>query len=208
MEKHVLIINNEKYENELGWSDKVVEALNNIEEVTCTVSHYSKIDSNYIKDLQPQYIIMTGRIGQHWEENEISDRYIPKLNIIKDLPVPVLGICAGLQLTAIMYGGKIGKMVESSDDILEEGYIKHFIKKDHQLLEGVNTSFYCRQLHRDEVKTLPEEFDLLASSEMCAVQMIAHKERPLFGVQFHPEWYNSDYPAGKMILKNFLNIKF
>lgn len=208
MEKHVLIINNEKYENEIGWSNKVVEALNNIEEVACTVSHYSKIDSDYIKDLQPQYIILTGRIGQHWEENEISDRYIPKLNIIKDLHIPILGICAGLQLTAIMYGGEIGKMVESSEDILEEGYIEHFIKKDHPLLEGVNNSFYCRQLHRDEVKTIPEEFDLLASSEMCAVQMIAHKEKPLFGVQFHPEWYTHDYPAGKMILKNFLSLKY
>ena len=204
--KKVLIINNEKNEDELGWSTRVVQALENIEEVECTVAHYSKFDSEYVAKLQPHYIILTGRIGQHWEENEIENKYIPKLSIIKDLDIPMLGICAGLQLTAIMYGGKIGKMIESTEDILEEGYVEHFIKQEHQLLQGVKSTFYCRQLHRDEVKILPEEFELLVSSEMCKVQMVAHKEKRLFGVQFHPEWYTTDYPAGEKILKNFLNV--
>lgn len=199
-------MNNEKHGSEPGWSNKVEQALKKIEDVVCTISHYSKINQGYLKEQKPDYIILTGRVGQHWEEDEIEDKYIPKLKIMKNIDVPVLGICAGLQLISIMYGGNIGKMVESKEDVLEEGYTKHFIKKEHKLLKKVNNPFYCQQFHRDEVKNLPEEFDLLASSEMCEVQMITHKELPIYGVQFHPEWFNSDYPDGQQILKNFLNI--
>lgn len=205
LEKHILIINNEKYEKEPGWSNKIEEALKNTEKVICTISHYSNISYEFIEKIKPQYIILTGRIGHHWEENEISEEYIPKLNIIKELDIPILGICAGIQLMVIMYGGNIGKIVAGKDDILEEGYTKHFIKKEHELLQGLNENFYCYQFHRDEVKTLPDQFELLASSDMCNIQMIAHKERSMFGVQFHPEWFNADYPDGQKILRNFLN---
>lgn len=206
LEKRILIINNEKYEREPGWSNKIEEALKKTDKVTCTISHYSHISYQFIEKIKPQYIILTGRIGHHWKENEISEKYIPKLNIIKELDIPILGICAGIQLIVIMYGGNIGKIVAGKDDILEEGYTKLFIKKEHELLQGLNEDFYCYQSHRDEVKMLPGQFELLASSDMCNVQMVAHKERLMFGVQFHPEWFNDDYPDGQKILKNFLNI--
>lgn len=203
-EEKVLIINNEKYNDEPGWSKKIEKALNNIKPVNCTIAHHSEISSEFINQVNPSRIILTGRIGHQWVANEISNDYIPKLSIIKNTHVPVLGICAGLQLIAIMFGGNIGKMVDSDNDVLEEGYTKLFTHKEHELLHGLGEHFYCNEFHRDEIKTLPEEFELLASSNMCKVQMISHKTRPIFGVQFHPECYNEEYPDGKQILTNFL----
>lgn len=205
--KHVLIINNEKYDNEPGWAHKIEEAIKKVEKVTCTTSHYSKIDSSFINKLGPQYIILTGRIGQHWEENEITEDYIPVLSTLKSFHIPTLGICAGMQLISIMYGGSIGKMIETEKDILEEGYVEHFKKAENKLLQGLNSSFYCKQFHRDEVKKLPNEFTLLASSNNCQVQAIAHINLPTFGVQFHPEWFNEEFPDGKKIFRNFLSVK-
>ena len=60
--------------------------------------------------------------------------------------------------------------------------------------------------HCDEVKTLPKGFRRTASNATCSIQAMEHTERPLFGVQFHPELFNAEYPAGQKVLKNFLGI--
>lgn len=204
--KNILIINNEKYPNDPGWSPQIEKALKKIDDVQCTVKHFSEISSSLIEDVNPQSIILTGRVGHHWEPNEIENNYVPKLNILMNVDVPILGICAGLQLLAIMHGSTVGKMHESEENILEEGYIEHTIVKEDDIFAGLNKTFYCRQFHRDEVKEIPDEFELLASSDMCKVQVLKHTSKPIYGVQFHPEWFNESYPDGKVILSNFLNM--
>jgi GMP synthase (glutamine-hydrolysing) len=56
------------------------------------------------------------------------------------------------------------------------------------------------------VKELPKGFRRTASNATCAIQAMEHTERPLFGVQFHPELFNEEHPAGKTVLKNFLEL--
>lgn len=204
--KKVLIINNEKYSDDPGWSPQVEKALMEIENVQCTVKHYSEVSRHLINEINPQSIILTGRVGHHWEPNEIEQYYVPKLNVLKEVNIPILGICAGLQLIAIIHGGTIGRMFETEENILEEGYVEHFIIKEDVIFTGLNEKFYCRQFHRDEVKEIPDEFELLASSEMCKVQVLKHKTKSIYGVQFHPEWFNESYPDGKTILTNFLKM--
>ena len=41
--------------------------------------------------------------------------------------------------------------------------------------------------HRDQVETVPPGFEVLAGTETCAIAAMAHRERPLVSVQFHPE---------------------
>jgi len=60
--------------------------------------------------------------------------------------------------------------------------------------------------HFDEVKELPKGFRRTASNEICPIQAMAHAERPLFGVQFHPELFDAEHPAGEKILENFLEM--
>jgi GMP synthase (glutamine-hydrolysing) len=62
------------------------------------------------------------------------------------------------------------------------------------------------QHHTDELTSLPEGFRLLASSERCHVQAIAHEQRPWWGTQFHPESYRSATPAGARILRTFFEL--
>ncbi len=58
--------------------------------------------------------------------------------------------------------------------------------------------------HNDEVKTVPEGFVVTASSESCPHEAISCIDRPIYGVQFHPEVENTEY--GPEIFQNFLDI--
>jgi GMP synthase (glutamine-hydrolysing) A subunit len=202
--KEILIINNEKHVDEPGWIPHIKNALTAIDNFYLTIIHHSKVTYQVIDDLQPECIILTGRVEHHWEDGEIERDYVPRLSILKDFDIPILGICAGLQIIASMFGGETGRMVEGNEDVLEEGYTKLTILKDDPIFKGLDQTFYCKQAHRDEVKVLPEDFDHLASSDMCEIQAMKHKNRPIYGVQFHPEWYTKELRDGRAILENFL----
>ncbi|RBQ22654.1 GMP synthase [glutamine-hydrolyzing] subunit A [Candidatus Methanobinarius endosymbioticus] len=41
--------------------------------------------------------------------------------------------------------------------------------------------------HKDEVKTLPNDFEILANSVICDIKAMKHKQKDIYGIQFHPE---------------------
>jgi GMP synthase (glutamine-hydrolysing) len=51
---------------------------------------------------------------------------------------------------------------------------------------------------------VPGEFQHLAQSTTSKVEAIVHRSRPIYGVQFHPERSNEDYPHGRVIIQNLL----
>ena len=61
------------------------------------------------------------------------------------------------------------------------------------------------EAHYCEVKAPPSDFLVLASTVACRVQAMRHRTRPLYGVQFHPEEYTKDLPAGMRLLENFFH---
>jgi GMP synthase (glutamine-hydrolysing) len=109
---------------------------------------------------------------------------------------PILGICVGLQLMAVHFGGKAGP-----SKIPEYGLSKLRVVEEDDLFKGLPKEFLVWESHNDEVKTAPD-FEVLALSENCRVQAVKHVERPLYGVQFHPEVNNTEH--GAEILKNFV----
>jgi len=74
------------------------------------------------------------------------------------------------------------------------------------LFRGLPRQFMAREIHRHEVKVLPKDFVLLASTPAVRVQAYRHVSRPIYGTQFHPEAYIESYPAGKTLLHNFFRI--
>ena len=62
------------------------------------------------------------------------------------------------------------------------------------------------EAHYREVKTLPRDFVLLASTPEVHVQAYRHKSRPLYGTQFHCEGWVDAYPAGQRVLENFFRL--
>jgi GMP synthase (glutamine-hydrolysing) len=110
----------------------------------------------------------------------------------------VLGICYGLQLMAHALGGTVRK-----GDKGEYGKAQLHPLRAHQLFEGMNGGeSQVWMNHRDRVEAAPAEFDVLASTETCAIAAMAHRDRPIAAVQFHPEVVHTKH--GREILTNFV----
>ena len=120
-------------------------------------------------------------------------------NLIKNLKIPMLGMCVSHQLMAIVFGGKAGPA-----ELPEYGHIKIFIDDADEILKNIDKTFTTWEAHNDEVLILSKDFKILAHSEKCKIQAMRHVELPIFGLQFHPE---VDYTKnGRMIFKNFIEI--
>lgn len=141
---------------------------------------------------QPAGIILSGGPASVLDSD--SPQVDPK---IVDLGVPVLGICYGLQLLAHHLGG----LVESADD-REYGRALLKIEQEDPLLadlEGAERTVWMS--HGDRVLKLPPGFKVLARSENSPFAVVRHAERPIWGLQFHPEVVHSE--GGAQMLANF-----
>jgi len=116
------------------------------------------------------------------------------------LGTPVLGICYGLQLTTRLLGGK----VERSDH-REYGPAKLVVDDPGELFHGLAPGPVTHQVwmsHGDRIQDLPPGFLGIARSASCPVAAMKHIQRPLYGVQFHPEVMHTE--IGADVLSNFL----
>ena len=114
---------------------------------------------------------------------------------------PVLGICAGMQLLGRFAGARIDHAAES-----EIGELEVEVVEPGGLFRDVGERPCVWHYHFDELTELPDGFRLLASTERCRVQAIAHEERGWWGTQFHPESYRSANPDGARILRTFFEL--
>ena len=109
----------------------------------------------------------------------------------------VLGICYGQQLMAYNLGGHVRK-----GDKGEYGLAVLHRIKPHALFDGLNGDSQVWMNHRDQVESVPPGFEILAGTETCSIAAMAHRERPLLSVQFHPEVVHTT--EGLRILSNFV----
>lgn len=116
---------------------------------------------------------------------------------LKNIKIPILGICFGHQIIGLLYGAEIflGKEVrtEIAIDIVEESPIFKDINSKNLIVSQDHT----------EGISLPENFVLLSKSEHYPNEAMQHKTKRMFGVQFHPET-SSDLV--KLIVTNFFTL--
>jgi len=115
------------------------------------------------------------------------------------LDIPIVGICAGHQFMARHFGGDAapGKAPEF-------GAVEMEVLAEGDILKGVPRTSTVWESHHDEVSVVPKGFTVLARSATCPVQVMRSDNRPLFGIQFHPEVEHTQ--AGLTIFRNFVRI--
>ncbi|SDA49438.1 GMP synthase subunit A [Methanobrevibacter millerae] len=118
---------------------------------------------------------------------------------IKHFDIPILGICLGHQLIAKAYGGEV-----STSDTESYAQVKINIINDENLFEGLAPEMQVWSSHKDEVKNIPDEFEILANSNLCDIESFKHKSKDVYGIQFHPEVHHT--PKGSQIFENFYKI--
>ncbi len=116
---------------------------------------------------------------------------------VLDLGIPVLGICYGMQLGCRMLGCDV-----KPASAREYGRAQLDVGSHEGLLHGLPARTTVWMSHGDQVRDLHGDLRVLASTDTCPVAAVAHRSKPFFGVQFHPEVTHT--PHGVDILRNFL----
>lgn len=139
-------------------------------------------------------IILSG--SPHSVRNENSPKCDPEL---LEIGKPILGLCYGHQLIAHTLGGKV-----SRGDVKEYGRAMMKLQKKVPLLDGLNCEEQVWMSHGDAVESLPDGFEIFASTDDCIYTAVGNLEKQIFGLQFHPEV--TDTPNGLKIFSNFLDM--
>ncbi len=142
---------------------------------------------------KPAAIILSGGPSSVYEAGS------PQLDAeILELGIPILGICYGFQVLAASLGGRVdktGKREYGATDL-------RLAAGESTLLAGQPELQICWMSHGDQVMQAPDGFEVLASTETTPVAAFEHRERGIFGVQWHPEVKHSE--QGQRVLENFL----
>jgi len=141
----------------------------------------------------PAAIILSGG------PSSTSDDDAPDLDFaaLTAFNVPVLGVCYGMQLLNIKFGGS----VEASDR-REYGPASLMVPESTGLYQDISPSSQVWMSHSDTVKILPDGAKVIATNQHGTPVSLQWNEC-FFGIQYHPEVTHSH--EGLQILKNFLN---
>jgi len=115
--------------------------------------------------------------------------------------IPLLGVCLGHQSIGQVYGGAVVRA-----DRLMHGKTSPIHHTGENVFAGLPSPFEATRYHSLLVKrdTLPACLKITAETEEGEIMGLAHRELPVYGVQFHPESILTT--EGKNLLRNFLQI--
>ena len=171
---------------------------------------YHSVSLKRVNSLRPTHIILSGQ-SHPWIKYPARS-LAGVFELIKKARQPILGVCGGHQQIALAFGAPVDLMERLEPG---EGYEGARRERGYFPVETTGTGIFKdlpKQLtvwhsHCDEVKDLPKGFRRTASNEACSIQAMEHTQRPLFGVQFHPELFDDAHPDGQKVLRNFLAIQ-
>ena len=115
--------------------------------------------------------------------------------------IPLFGVCLGHQAIGQAFGGKIVRAPACM-----HGKTSTISHTGTGVFAGIPDDFTATRYHSLTIEpdSMPDCLDVTARSEDGVIQGIAHKELPIYGVQFHPESIVSEH--GHAILRNFINM--
>ncbi|HWV57376.1 MAG TPA: glutamine-hydrolyzing GMP synthase [Longimicrobiales bacterium] len=162
------------------------------ERVYCEI-HPPTVTVDWIRAWKPLGIVLSGGPASVYGDDVPSAD--PEL---LRLGVPVLGICYGMQLIAHLEGGKV------QSGRREYGRAEITLVCDDDLFAGFETGqpISVWMSHGDHVDVPPAGYASLAATSALPVAAFRAQDRPIYGVQFHPEVAHT--PRGDEILSNFL----
>ncbi|MBQ1426723.1 MAG: glutamine-hydrolyzing GMP synthase [Succinivibrionaceae bacterium] len=158
------------------------------------------VTEDQIKQFAPDGIILSGG------PESVTENDSPRApQYVFEAGVPVLGICYGLQTMSAQLGGRV-----ANSDKKEFGYAKVTVKKENPLFGDLSDSVAsngekCLDVwmsHGDKVVEIPQNFEVIASTDSCEYAAVMNADKNFYGVQFHPEVTHTKQGYG--IFENFV----
>ena len=116
--------------------------------------------------------------------------------------IPILGICLGHQAIGMNFGGEIKRLENPLHGKTSEITV---LSENSVLFKNLPKKFKVMRYHSLYVDDIPEDLEVTAKSEDGIAMAVEHKSKNIFGIQFHPESFFTEY--GKNMIRNFLNIE-
>ncbi|MGA2042706.1 MAG: aminodeoxychorismate/anthranilate synthase component II [Roseiarcus sp.] len=115
--------------------------------------------------------------------------------------IPILGVCLGHQAIGQAFGGAVVRA-----PLPMHGKLSRISHNARGVFRGVNGPFQATRYHSLIVEraSAPGALEITAETDDGLVMGLAHRARPVHGVQFHPESILSEH--GPLMLNNFLDI--
>jgi len=159
------------------------------------VRRNDKIDLEKIKELDPKQIVLSPGPGHPANKRDFG---VCREILEGNMNIPILGVCLGHQGIIMRYGGAIRKSEKPMHG--KTSLIEH---NGTGLFKNVENPLRVMRYHSLIGEEIPGCLEVTARSKDDNVVMgVAHKDLPIFGVQFHPESIMSE--QGKRILENFI----
>ncbi len=154
------------------------------------------IDVEGLKALHPRGLVLSPGPGRP-EDAGVTIAAILGLSA----RIPTLGVCLGHQAIASAFGGRVVRAGE-----LRHGKASPVEHHGQDLFEDLPSPFFAGRYHSLVVEraTLPSQIQVTAWTPEGVVMGMRHAQRPLFGVQFHPESVLT--PQGHRLLGNFVRL--
>ena len=161
----------------------------------------NKITINEIKKIDPDKIIISPGPKTPKEAGNCID-------IIREVDIPILGVCLGHQCIVEAFGGSVGRaerVVHGKASLIEHD--------NKGIYKDLPNPFFGGRYHSLVAKDVPKELKVTAKSlDDNYVMGVRHKKRDIEGVQFHPESILTEskvlkFPEfGLKMIKNFLEL--
>lgn len=160
------------------------------------VERNDEIDIPAIEALAPERILVSPGPCSPTEAGisvEVIQHFGPKL--------PVFGVCLGHQAIGHACGGRVVRA-----DRLMHGKTSPILHEGKSVFKDLPSPFEATRYHSliVERSSLPECLEITAETAEGEIMGLAHKELPVFGVQFHPESVLTE--NGMQLMQNFLDL--
>lgn len=113
---------------------------------------------------------------------------------------PLFGVCLGHQAIGQFFGGDIVRVAPM------HGKVSDILHEQKSVFKNLPSPFEATRYHSLTIDpaTLPDCLDITAKTNDGVIMGVQHKEKPIHGVQFHPESIATQH--GHDMIKNFLDI--
>ncbi len=202
------------------WQDHCAKTLDikyKLEQISgepCLVMRYTDVSLAALDAVAAKAVLISGNRTefQHYTEEDLAGLR----EIIRQSVKPTLGICGGAMMIAESYGSTAAPIDPAGEGDMfddawrerkhESGFMQVKRTQPHPLFEGIDDTAEFMELHYWEIKSVPDGFERFAETETTPVQFIAHRDKPLFATQFHPERFDAEHQAGARFLENFFKL--
>ncbi len=196
----IIVINNYYKPEMKPRVNHITHALRNLDKTKLEIWSFLEICRKKIQD-DMKAIVLSGSTA-HLQNPSHLAMYSAEIKFVRQVEIPVLGICFGHQL--------IGKAFDSQIHALPQfikGFKKVKVLESNEIFSSwkKGTSLNLSQSHRDCLTSLPHDFVSLAESESCKIEAMKHKKKAIYGIQAHIERSSNENPDGQQIFKNFFS---